>query len=319
MNGLFGAYRVILAPMAGVTDAPFRSLCREAGADLAFCEMVSAKGLSYANERTRHLIDRSPEEDAIGVQIFGHEPLVMAQQAAWIEEELQDALAYIDINMGCPARKIVSKGDGCALMRDPGLAARIVSEVKRAVRCPVTAKFRRGWSAGQETAPEFALILEQAGADAVTVHGRFADQFYSGRADWDVVGRVKRNISIPVVGNGDVRSGADACAIAEHTGCDAVMIARAAEGNPWIFAQAQAALAGDPEPALPTARDRIGMARRHARMLDAADRHQMVRMRKHAMWYVAGLPGAAKARGLLSTCSTLAEFENVFDALESQL
>ena len=319
MDGFFGSYRVILAPMAGVTDAPFRALCRAAGADLAFCEMVSAKGLSYANERTRHLIDRSDGEDSVGVQLFGHEPLVMAREAAWVEEELQEALAYIDINMGCPARKIVSKGDGCALMRNPSLAGRIVSEVKRAVSCHVTAKFRRGWSAVAETAPDFARKLEEAGVDAVTVHGRFADQLYRGSADWGVVARVKDCVSVPVVGNGDVRSGADACALVERTDCDAIMIARAAEGNPWIFSQVQAALDGRPEPAPPTEAERIEMARTHARMLDAADRHQLVRMRKHAMWYVCGLPGAAKARGLLSTCSTLEEFEAVFDLLEQQM
>ena len=315
MEGLFGRYRAILAPMAGVSDAPFRLLCREAGADIAFCEMVSAKGLSYANLRTQQLLDRADGEDAIGVQLFGHEPAVLAQQAAWVEHSLGDAVACIDINMGCPARKIVSKGDGCALMQEPSLAADIVRSVKAAVSRPVTAKFRRGWKIGVETAVDFAKRLEDAGADALTVHGRFGEQLYRGAAEWDAIARVKSAVSIPVAGNGDVRSGADACAMVARTGCDAVMIARAAEGNPWVFTQVQAALAGMPEPEPPSPVERIEMARRHARMLDAGGRHQLVRMRKHAMWYIAGLPGAAKARGLLSACSTLGEFEAVFDAL----
>ena len=319
MDGLFGRYRAILAPMAGVSDAPFRSLCIQAGADLAFCEMVSAKGLSYANERTRHLLDRSAAEDTIGIQLFGHEPDVMAEEARWVEETLGDALAYIDINMGCPARKIVSKGDGCALMRDPDLAARIVSSVKNAVSHPVTAKFRRGWSSDCETAPEFAMAIEQAGADAVTVHGRYADQLYRGSASWDTIARVKQAVSIPVVGNGDIRCGQDAVRMHSETGCDAVMVARAAEGNPWIFSDIQAALSGTESPRKPSPHERIAMAREHARLLDGGDRHQLVRMRKHAMWYIAGLPGAARARALITECSTLQEFENVFDTLEASL
>ena len=234
--------------MAGVTDIAFRTLCREAGADMAFTEMVSAKGLSFANEKTRHLLALADGEKQVAVQLFGHEPEVMASQAAWIEQEMEESLAYLDINMGCPARKIVSKGDGSALMRDPHLAAAIVSAVKEAVSCPVTAKFRRGWSEGDETAPAFARHMEAAGADGVTVHGRYTEQLYRGAADWGVIARVREAVSVPVVGNGDVRSGADAVRMAEETGCDAVMIARGAEGNPWLFSQVQAALAGEPEP-----------------------------------------------------------------------
>ncbi len=316
MQGLFGAYRVILAPMAGVSDIAFRAVCREQGADLTFTEMVSAKGLSYANEKTRHLLDLADGEVRVGVQLFGHEPQTMASQAAWIEQELGDALAYIDINMGCPARKIVSKGDGSALMKDPALAASIVASVKNATTCKVTAKFRRGWSVGSETAPEFAKRLEQAGADAVTVHGRFAEQLYRGSADWDVIARVKQAVSIPVVGNGDIRSGAAALDMHKRTGCDAVMIARGAQGNPWIFSQAKAALDGMPEPSAPTVRDRIAMARRHALLLQEREGRNIVRMRKHAMWYVAGLPGASKARGLFNYCETFEDFERVFKMLE---
>lgn len=306
---------VLLAPMAGVSDIAFRALCLEQGADLAFCEMVSAKGLSYANEKTRHLLALAPGEERAGVQLFGREPDTMAAQAAWVEEALGDSLAVIDINMGCPARKIVSKGDGSALMKEPELAASIVEAVCKAVEHPVTCKFRRGFAQGEETAPEFARRMEAAGAAAVTVHGRFAEQLYRGRADWGAIARVKQAVSVPVVGNGDIRTGADAVRMREETGCDAVMIARGAEGNPWLFAQAKAALASEEEPALPTPQTRIEMARRHARLLTQREGRNIVRMRKHAMWYMTGLPGASAARGRLNYCTTLEDFDEVFDEL----
>ena len=316
MGKLFDAYETILAPMAGVSDIAFRTVCREFGADLTFTEMVSAKGLSYANEKTRHLLDLADGESKVGVQLFGHEPDTMASQAAWVENVMGDTLAYIDINMGCPARKIVSKGDGSALMKDPELAARIVSAIKSVSGVNVTAKFRRGWGMGDETAVELAKRLEQAGVDAVTVHGRFAEQLYRGASDRGVIGRVKEAVSVPVVGNGDIKCGADAVEMVRETGCDAVMIARAAEGNPWIFEQVKAALKGEEEPPKPTAFDRIQMARRHARLLEQREGRNIVRMRKHAMWYVTGLPGASKARGMFNYCTTLDDFERVFDQLE---
>ncbi|HJH74960.1 MAG TPA: tRNA dihydrouridine synthase DusB [Eggerthellaceae bacterium] len=315
MHEFFQKHRLLLAPMAGVSDEAFRALCREQGADLAFTEMVSAKGLSYANEKTRHLLALAPGEDQVAVQLFGHEPDTMAAQAAWIEQEMGELLAYLDVNMGCPARKIVSKGDGSALMREPELAASIVRTIRAAVAHPVTVKFRRGWAMGAETAPDFARRMEDAGACAVAVHGRFAEQLYRGSADWDVVARVKEAVDVPVIGNGDVRSGADAVALTARTGCDAVMIARGAEGNPWVFAQAKAALAGVPEPPAPDARERIAMARRHARLLARREGKNIVRMRKHAMWYLAGLPGAAAARAKINACVSVEDFDRVFDEL----
>lgn len=315
MHEFFQKHRLLLAPMAGVSDEAFRALCREQGADLAFTEMVSAKGLSYANVKTRHLLHLAPGEDQVAVQLFGHEPDTMAAQAAWIEQEMGESLAYLDVNMGCPARKIVSKGDGSALMREPGLAASIVRAIRAAVAHPVTVKFRRGWALGEETAPDFARRMEDAGACAVAVHGRFAEQLYRGSADWGVVARVKEAVDVPVIGNGDVRTGADAVALTTRTGCDAVMIARGAEGNPWVFAQAKAALEGVPEPPAPGARERIAMARRHAWLLSRREGKNIVRMRKHAMWYLAGLPGAAAARAKINACVSVEEFDRVFDEL----
>lgn len=315
MFDFFSERRLLLAPMAGVSDEAFRTLCREQGADLTYTEMVSAKGLSYANEKTRHLLHLAEGEDQVAVQLFGHEPDVMADQARWVEQEMGETLAYLDINMGCPARKIVSKGDGSALMKTPDLAAAIVRAVCAAVEHPVTVKFRRGWAEGDETCVEFARRMEDAGAAAVAVHGRYALQLYRGRAEWDAIARVKAAVSIPVVGNGDVKCGADAVALVERTGCDAVMIARAAEGNPWVFAQSKAALAGEPEPAKPSVEERIAMARRHARLLAEREGRNIVRMRKHAMWYMTGLPGAAAARAKLNACVSVEDFDRVFDEL----
>lgn len=317
MDGLLGRYRLILAPMAGVSDIAMRALCREQGADIAFTEMVSVKGLSYANEKTRRLLDLAEGETSVAVQVFGHEPDTMASQAAWIEETLGDSLAFIDINMGCPVRKIAGKGDGAALMKEPGLAANIASAVVNSISHPVTCKFRRGFSMDDETAPEFARRLEQSGVSGVTVHGRFAEQMYRGKANWEVIRRVKEAVTIPVVGNGDIMCGADAFSMAEQTGCDAVMIARGAQGNPWIFQEAKRAFEGIPFET-PSAKQRLEMARRHAELLTHREGRNIARMRKHASWYVSGLPGAAKARAMFNECTTLDDFERAFDLLESR-
>lgn len=319
MYDFISEHPVLLAPMAGVTDEAFRALCLEHGASLTYTEMVSAKGLSYANEKTRHLLRLAPGETQVAVQLFGHEPETMASQAAWIEDAMGDTLAYVDVNMGCPARKIVSKGDGSALMKDPDLAAEIVRQIRAAISHPVSVKFRRGWFEGEETAPEFAQRMEDAGAQLITVHGRYSLQMYRGSADWDAIKRVKESVSVPVVGNGDIKCGADAVRMKELTGCDAVMIARGAEGNPWIFSQVKAALAGEPEPALPTPEERIEMARRHAELLTHREGRNICRMRKHAMWYMSGLPGAAAARGKINYCTTLEDFSVVFDELLEQV
>lgn len=300
--------------MAGVTDRVFRQLCRELGAQLTYSEMVSAKGLAYANKKTSHLLVCAPAEDKIVVQLFGHEPDIMAAQAYEIQEQMGNRLFAIDINMGCPAKKISSKGDGSALMRNPKLAGHIVQAVSHAVSVPVTVKIRRGYEMNNETAPELARIAEQAGAAAVTVHGRFAAQLYKGAACWDTIARVKQAVSIPVVGNGDVTSADAALAMRTQTGCDAVMVGRAARVNPWVFRDIAAAFEDKPLPAPPTIDERMDLACRHARMLAEIEGSQnLVSLRKQSMNYVAGMADASALRRSLSSAVTLQNFLDIFE------
>lgn len=310
---LFKGRSLILAPMAGVGDEVFRQLCLEQGAQLTYTEMVSAKALSYANEKTAHLLDLAPNEDKVSVQLFGHEPDTMAEQAKWVESSMAEHLFAIDINMGCPARKIAGKGDGSALMRDPALAAKIIESVSSAVRCPVTVKFRRGYEEENETAVEFARMAEASGAAAVAVHGRFAQQFYRGRADWGVIARVKDAVSIPVVGNGDVVDGDTALALLDATGCDAIMVGRGAQGNPWVFRDIASKLAGGEGYRGPTPAEKMALATRHAKLLSERSGKNIVRMRKHAMWYVAGMKDAAAVRRQINDAVTFEDFAAIFE------
>ncbi len=308
--------------MAGITDVVFRQLCIEKGADLTFTEMVSAKGLSFANEKTRHLVKLAPCEKRVAVQIFGHEPDILAKEAQWLSDELGEKLALIDVNMGCPARKIVKKGDGCALMLNPSLAADIISKMKASTKVAITAKFRRGFYEGEENAVDFAKRLEEAGADAVTVHGRYAMQMYRGESSNACIARVKGALSIPVVGNGDIKSQDDAKRMIAETACDAIMLARASLGNPWIFEELKAGLdtnfsAGSKKDV--SVQDRLAMMDRHAKMLDEAKDLNIKKMRKLASYYIKGIDGAAKAREAFSHCCTYDDFKDLIDMIYSRL
>jgi nifR3 family TIM-barrel protein len=280
--------------MAGFSDKPYRLLAAEFGAALVFTEMISARGLVSGSTRTLRMLDLAGEPRA-GVQLFGAEPDEMAG-AAMIAVERGAPL--IDINMGCPMRKVVANGAGAALLLDIPRAAAIVRAVVRAVPVPVTVKMRRGWRVGEELAVDLARAVAEAGAAAVTVHGRFREEYYGGEADWGVIARVKEALCIPVIGNGDVYRPEDARRMVDLTGCDAVMLARGSLGNPWLFAACRAVLAGDPEPAPPSVRERLAVALRHLDLAVAyyGERRGVVKMRKHLAYYLKGLPGAARLR-----------------------
>ena len=293
-----------LAPMAGYTDAAFRTICIHYGATVVTTEMISAKGLWYGSEKTAELLTTWEEERPVVVQLFGREPELCADAAKTILDQMGASLRGFDLNMGCPAPKITGNGEGCALMREPEQAARVIHEVASAVPVPVTVKFRRGWSAQEENAVPFAKMCQESGAAGLTVHPRYRTQFYTGRAEWDVISQVTRAVSIPVVGNGDICSGEDALAMLEQTGCAGVMIGRASLGNPFIFQQVEAALLHVPYKA-PTLIDRRDAALRHGESAVALKgEHGVVELRKHIPLYFHGVPGAASLRGRLARCET---------------
>ena len=304
--------QVILAPMAGVTDLPFRLLCKEQGAGLLCMEMVSAKAIYYNNRNTDTLMEIDDRERPVSLQFFGSDPYIMSEMAKRIEERPFDIL---DVNMGCPVPKVVNNGEGSALMKDPALVRKIVTAMARAVKKPLTVKIRKGFDEDHVNAVEIARIIEDSGAAAIAVHGRTRQQYYSGQADWEIIRKVKEAVSIPVIGNGDVDSPRKAREMLEQTGCDGVMVGRAAQGNPWIFRQIVHYLdTGELLPG-PTVRQVKDMMLRHARMqLQYKGEYTGMReMRKHVAWYTAGFPHSSRLRAALNEISSLEELEQLLE------
>ena len=307
---------LILAPMAGVSDLPFRLLCREQGAGLVCMEMVSAKAILYKNRNTEELLTIDPKEHPVSLQLFGSDPDIISEIAKRIEERPFDIL---DLNMGCPVPKVVNNGDGSALMKNPRLAGEIIEKTARAIKKPLTVKIRKGFDDAHVNAVELAHIAQESGAAAVAVHGRTREQYYAGHADWDIIRRVKEAVSIPVIGNGDIRTPEDVAAMAEQTGCDGYMIARGAEGNPWIFRQILHYFETGEHLARPDFSEVTEMLLRHAKMqIDCKGDYTGIReIRKHAAWYTAGYRNSSKLRGRINEVENYEQLEALFREVAS--
>ncbi|MFQ7650451.1 MAG: tRNA dihydrouridine synthase DusB [Roseburia hominis] len=307
---------LILAPMAGVSDLPFRLLCREQGAGLVCMEMVSAKAILYKNRNTEELLTIDPKEHPVSLQLFGSDPDIISEIAKQIEERPFDIL---DLNMGCPVPKVVNNGDGSALMKNPRLAGEIIEKTVRAIKKPLTVKIRKGFDDAHVNAVELAHIAQESGAAAVAVHGRTREQYYAGHADWDIIRQVKEAVSIPVIGNGDIRTPEDVAAMAEQTGCDGYMIARGAEGNPWIFRQILHYFETGEHLARPDFSEVTEMLLRHAKMqIDCKGDYTGIReIRKHAAWYTAGYRNSSKLRGRINEVENYEQLEALFREVES--
>ena len=307
---------LILAPMAGVSDLPFRLLCREQGAGLVCMEMVSAKAILYKNRNTEELLTIDPKEHPVSLQLFGSDPDIISEIAKQIEERPFDIL---DLNMGCPVPKVVNNGDGSALMKNPRLAGEIIEKTARAIKKPLTVKIRKGFDDAHVNAVELAHIAQESGAAAVAVHGRTREQYYAGHADWDIIRQVKEAVSIPVIGNGDIRTPEDVAAMAEQTGCDGYMIARGAEGNPWIFRQILHYFDTGEQLARPDFSEVTEMLLRHAKMqIDCKGDYTGIReIRKHAAWYTAGYRNSSKLRGRINEVENYEQLEALFREVES--
>ena len=307
---------LILAPMAGVSDLPFRLLCREQGAGLVCMEMVSAKAILYKNRNTEELLTIDPKEHPVSLQLFGSDPDIISEIAKQIEERPFDIL---DLNMGCPVPKVVNNGDGSALMKNPRLAGEIIEKTARAIKKPLTVKIRKGFDDAHVNAVELAHIAQESGAAAVAVHGRTREQYYAGHADWDIIRQVKEAVSIPVIGNGDIRTPEDVAAMAEQTGCDGYMIARGAEGNPWIFRQILHYFETGEHLSRPDFSEITEMLLRHAKMqIDCKGDYTGIReIRKHAAWYTAGYRNSSKLRGRINEVENYEQLEALFREVES--
>jgi len=305
---------LVLAPMAGVTDLPFRLLCKEQGVGLICMEMISAKAVLYNNKNTEQLLKIDERECPVSMQLFGSEPEIVSGIAARLEER---PFAFLDINMGCPVPKVVNNHEGSALMKNPKLAAEIVRQTVKAISKPVTVKIRKGFDDDNINAVEMAKYLEDAGASAIAVHGRTRAQYYSGEADWDIIRQVKEAVTIPVIGNGDIVDGASARKMLDDTGCDGIMIGRACRGNPWIFSQVKTYLETGKEANKPSISELKEMIMRHAKlMVDIkGDYTGMHEMRKHVAWYTAGYPHSAQLRRQTNEIETLDDLQRLLDIM----
>ncbi|MEG1413053.1 MAG: tRNA dihydrouridine synthase DusB [Acidaminococcaceae bacterium] len=309
---------LVLAPMAGVTDLPFRILCREQGCALTVSEMVSAKGLLYNNVKTFEMLQIDPLERPTAIQLFGSVPQELATAAKMVAQSGAD---LIDFNMGCPVPKVVNNGEGSALMKTPALAYEVLARLVDAVQIPVTVKMRAGWNENLLNAPQVAELAERAGVAAVAVHGRTREQFYNGQADWSMIKAVKQAVHIPVFGNGDIRSAADGLEMLASTGCDGLMVGRGADGNPWLFAELKAALLGAPLPGPVTVAARFALVLRHLQMLIAfkGEKIAVKEMRRHACTYTKGLPGSAAYRSRFHEVNTAMDVAKLLAEYEQKL
>ena len=309
---------VALGPMAGVTDLPFRTLCKECGADLIYTEMVSAKGIMYNNKNTESLLRVEESERPVALQLFGEDPKILAEQAKRIEDRNFDIL---DINMGCPVPKVVNNGEGSALMKNPKLVEEILTKLVKAIEKPVTVKIRKGFNDTNVNAVEIARIAESCGVAAVAVHGRTREQYYSGTADWDIIRQVKEAVKIPVIGNGDIFTPQDAKRMLDETGCDGIMVARGVQGNPWLFGQIKAYLEDGTIVSKPDIDTVVDMIVRHAEIhVGYVGEYAGIReMRKHVAWYATGFKGASKLRGAVNEVETMEQLKELLKRYRDSL